>query len=495
MSHDTPMIHVPAGPFPFGMTDEQKQQAAEQAGVHADMLHFHSRAATLTTADFWIDKYPVTRGQFLRFMRETGYEIEYSGWLVGWTELVDFFNFDDDDPARLACPMVGVNSEDALAYARWAGRRLPTEVEWEKAARGTDGRLYPWGNESRPVIPETSDLTLGSACPIGMRPELASPYGVEDVAGGVLEYVQTVFTPIAKNGVDADKTPYYLVGSSVLHRQPYSHLVTSRWAWSAGLRAYNTGFRCVSDTSPESDGAAVAPAERTLLKPVSIDSGKYLKSSIRLRAYDQASLVIEVPWFPESMWVVDIPEGHWGPFCGANDWPHKPREVWQTDWRSSDDGTRIEYERRDGDRTLHVIATADGDEVHLRVETQNMEPISLSTICIKTFSPFFSSQERLTQCRIDGDSLVRCCDRPLPDILCASFGWSVGEALPRGTVVTRSYDDSAFVAIQGSDGADCWGNGWPHCTHLRGDAMEIEDAGEIRMVFAVGSEAELLRRL
>ena len=58
------MIHIPAGPFTFGMTDAQKRQAADVAGVHLDMLHSHSRAATLSTDDFWIDKHPVTRGQF-----------------------------------------------------------------------------------------------------------------------------------------------------------------------------------------------------------------------------------------------------------------------------------------------------------------------------------------------------------------------------------------------------------------------------------------------
>jgi len=492
---DREMIRIDGGPFTFGMTAEQKGEAAAQAGVHPDMLHFHSNAVTLTTGEFWIDRFPVTRGQFLRFMKETEYKIFYSGWMVGWAELVDFFN-GLENPDKFCCPMTGVNSEDALAYARWAGKRLPTEVEWEKAARSTDGRLFPWGNEFRSITEASGILTLDSAIPVGARPQLASAYGVEDMAGGVLEYVQAVFTPLARDGVTMDESPYVLTGSSILHRQPYSHMATSRLSWNPGLRAYNAGFRCVSDTPPEAPSEEYTPPRTSFVKAVSVRPEKLGEETIKLSGRGCPTFFIEVPWFPESLWAVDIPEGHWGPFPGANDWPFKSPGVWETDWKSSANGTRLEYSRQAGDQKLSVVLTAERDEVKMTITPKNIGPISLGTICIKTFSPFFSSQERLTQHRIKETGLVPSCTIPMPPEISASFGWSVGADLPHGAIVMRSYDKNAHVAIIGAEGCSIWGNGWPHCTHLVGDSMLIEDEeAEIRMIFAIGPLDKLLSRL
>ena len=122
---------MPAGPFRFGLAEAQRQALARDAGVHPDMLHFHSREALLDTPPYWIDRYPVTNAQFRRFLEETSYQVPHNGWRVGWTDLVG--------TEDLLAPVVGVNAEDAEAYARWAGKRLPTEVEWEKAARGEGG--------------------------------------------------------------------------------------------------------------------------------------------------------------------------------------------------------------------------------------------------------------------------------------------------------------------------------------------------------------------
>ena len=152
-----PLCHVPAGDFSMGSdsgpSDEQPR--------HRVVL-----------GEYWIDRHPVTNRQFALFAGET----EFNG--TQWREA---FSRGKDD-----YPVVYVSWDDACAFAAWCGKRLPTEAEWEKAARGTDSRRYPWGS-----------LWDGTRCnvagrgttPVGTYPEGASPYGCGDMAGNVSEWV------------------------------------------------------------------------------------------------------------------------------------------------------------------------------------------------------------------------------------------------------------------------------------------------------------------
>jgi hypothetical protein len=218
-------------------------------------------------------------------------------------------------------------------------------------------------------------------------------------------------------------------------------------------------------------------------------------ATIRLEPAPCATFRAYVPWFPEGLWVVDIPEGHWGPFPGANDWPWQPESVWQTPWQRSPDGTRLQYERRQGDQSLRVTVTAEADLVRCRIKPENLGPIDLASICVKTLSPFFSSQERLTQHRVKGTRLVGAGELPLAPGNAASLGWTVGGDLRPGAVVTRSFDGSAYVIYEGYEGCESWGNGWPHCTHLRGPAMIHDGPCEVRLHFVVGSLEDALATL
>ena len=110
-------------------------------------------------------------------------------------------------------------------------------------------------------------------------------------------------------------------------------------------------------------------------------------------------------------------------------------------------------------------------------------------------SPFFSSQERETQCRIVGNKLVAVNQLPLTPNSAVPFGWGTGAGLEHGAVVMRALDGSGFVALIGYPGCNCWGNGWPHCAHLVGKEMIRADESEITMLFFMGSEKDLIRRV
>ena len=172
---------------------------------------------------FWIDKTEVTIEMFSQFVTETGYQTtaEVNGF--GYTRLdydwqeVPHANWMDPDgdgvPDLSYLPVTQVSWYDAQAYCAWVGRRLPTEAEWEKAARGTDGRIFPWGD----ITPDSSLLSFNKESGIsqvGSYPNGASPYGALDMSGNVWEwtadwydvhYYETLVTENPKGPISGER--------------------------------------------------------------------------------------------------------------------------------------------------------------------------------------------------------------------------------------------------------------------------------------------------
>jgi formylglycine-generating enzyme required for sulfatase activity len=199
------LVYIPAGEFIMGVEHASPEFTRLRAEHGSDRDFMLAEHRTRTEA-FWIAKCPVTKGQYYRFAGETGYTPAYHG------------EYAHDRPAegRERLPVALLLLDDVRAFCTWAGLRLPTEAEWEKAARGTEGFLYPWGNEWTDIsLPESLPRRRG---PVGSYPQAASPYGVMDLCVGLEEWC-------APNA-DDEELVAVLRGQSVVN--PWYSLVPQR---------------------------------------------------------------------------------------------------------------------------------------------------------------------------------------------------------------------------------------------------------------------------
>ena len=180
------MVYVPAGEFIMGSNHKWDDDEKPEHIVYLDA--------------FWIDQTEVTNAMFAQFVAATGYETDAEkhggAWVHtsdGWTEVTgaDWQHPQGPDSSLSGLdnhPVVHVSWNDARAYCEWAGRRLPTEAEWEKAARGTDRYIYPSGQWINCKQAQYYDCD-GRTIPVGSLLAGASPYGALDMAGNVREWV------------------------------------------------------------------------------------------------------------------------------------------------------------------------------------------------------------------------------------------------------------------------------------------------------------------
>jgi len=224
-----PMVLVPAGEFPMG----SEQGDDDEQPVHRVYLD-----------SFYLDTFEVTNGRFAKFVAAIQSEPPWG------------FADQETPVVHAEQPVRWVNWLEATGYCLWAGKRLPTEAEWEKAARGTDGRVYPWGNEPPTPTQAVFGLKEGGAdtvSPIGNRDKGKSPYGVHDLAGNLYEWVtdwydEAVYTPIPTINPrgPTEGTTKVQRGGSYLN-SPYRLRSSFRTKGDPTEHDPNVGFRCAQD--------------------------------------------------------------------------------------------------------------------------------------------------------------------------------------------------------------------------------------------------------
>lgn len=266
-------VYVPAGEFTMGSDSAEIDFALEicnqfrdndcQRDWFADETPQHQ----VYLDGYWVMKTEVTNAHFRAFVDGEGYTTQRYWSSEGWNWRSDnsitqprYWTKNDFNGAQQ--PVVGVSWYEAVAYANWLSEktglslRLPTEAEWEKAARGTDGRIYPWGNEwsaslvNSGVSGDGYELTA----PVGSYPAGASPYGAYDMAGNVWEWTQTQWSysyPYTSNdGREADGGigGRVLRGGSFIGSRNYVRCAY-RFGDSPGDRGRHLGFRLLSPGS------------------------------------------------------------------------------------------------------------------------------------------------------------------------------------------------------------------------------------------------------
>jgi formylglycine-generating enzyme required for sulfatase activity len=223
----TEMTVIPAGPFTMGYD----QGLDDEKPPHEVDL-----------PEYQIDLFETTNAQFAAFVDATGYqtEAEQAGsarvWRDEWTDGEDNH------------PVVRVSWQDAMAYCEWAGKRLPTEAEWEKAARGTEALSYPWGNEYEAGKANDRNSGIRGTVAVGSYGEGASPYGVFDMAGNVREWTADAgYFPYPGNNIPSG---YYGDTLRVLRGggwfdNPPDLRTTRRNPTAPSAANWDIGFRCV----------------------------------------------------------------------------------------------------------------------------------------------------------------------------------------------------------------------------------------------------------
>ncbi len=501
--HD--MVLIPAGEFTLGTSEADARKLAEQHGVHPTLFLTESPERKVHVAAFAIDRYPVTNAQYKRFMEATGHHPPY-GWSGG-----DFPQGTADHP--VTC--VGWN--DADAYARWAGLRLPTEAEWEKAARGTDGRMYPWGNDWRDDAARIDDRRQPRSqlltTPVGAFPAGASPYGVMDLCGNVAEWTSTPSQPEDRQ---RNWAWYVVKGAGAPVGEKYNYRCASR-NFSAHTSRWHSwlGFRCAGEASLGKPPAAVEPKPPTAGPIPAVDGPKpelLGKEPVKVE-FNQGSAfaALRPPFLPVGQFSMYVPEQVEAAGVPLG-WAAKHEGL---KWSRLDGGSCQYTCTFTGKAVLRVLLEPKADCVAFTIGLRNLTEMPFTGVFSNTCfnvraSPYFEDPERVRSFVWTDDGPTCMLQMPIAPTSGEPLhgGWGVaapGQKAPRGGQAVRypfpfirSRDGQWVIAQAYGEGTSIGTNAHYSCLHSRPQWPDIPP-GEERAVtgyiyFLRGGPEELLAR-
>jgi formylglycine-generating enzyme required for sulfatase activity len=250
------MVRIPGGSYVFRVRGIEVE-GSDDVGVDVQYpwenspRRFHEHRMELKP--YYIDKYPVTNAEFKAFLDATHYHPQNDlNFLKDWKNGAFPAGWENK-------PVTWVSIEDARAYAKWAGKRLPHEWEWQFAAQGNDDRIYPWGNTwDAKAVPEPNQArTMRGPDNIDAHPAGASPYGVMDMVGNVWQWTDEYVDDHTRGGILRGGSYYQPQGSIWYFPQAYRNDTHGKLLMMAPSydRSGALGFRCVTDAASDSAGA------------------------------------------------------------------------------------------------------------------------------------------------------------------------------------------------------------------------------------------------
>ncbi|MCF8078230.1 MAG: SUMF1/EgtB/PvdO family nonheme iron enzyme, partial [Desulfobacterales bacterium] len=243
-----PLVRIPSGKFTMGSDKYSAERPVQQ--IFLD--------------EYSIDKHLVSNKQFSKFIEATGYVTDAEKEGAGMVRIGRRWKKVDEANWRMPEGLIGIEGKknhpvsqvsynDALQYCRWAGRQLPTEAQWEKAARGTDGNEYPWGDQEPDATMANFDNLVGTTTPVDRYENGQSPYGIFDMAGNVYQWTADWYATgerAAKNPTGPENGEERIIKGGSFIEGIESLRSANRDRYPPNFSSFLFGFRCAEIKSP-----------------------------------------------------------------------------------------------------------------------------------------------------------------------------------------------------------------------------------------------------